>query len=66
MRRKIRTADEEMRGVFGLLLFTCVWYLILIKNILLVGFQGSILIFLVAGILIPAQAVRKLQKAIYY
>lgn len=66
MRRKIRTANETMDGVIVLLFFTWVWYTILIKNIILGGFQTSLLIFLIAGVLIPAQAVKKIQKALYY
>ncbi|MDO4311894.1 MAG: hypothetical protein Q4C52_02285 [Eubacteriales bacterium] len=66
MRRKIRTVNEEMDSVLGLILFACVWYIILIKNILTVGFHAGFLIFLIGGILPLAQAVRKVQKALYY
>ncbi len=66
MRKKIYTADEEMRGVPELVIFAAVWYFTLIQNILAGGFHSSLLIFLVGGIFVPVQAVRTVQKALYY
>lgn len=66
MRRKIRTADEEMNGAAGLLLFSIVWYAIIIKNMLANGFHSSMLILLIGGLLAPAQGIRMVQRALYF
>lgn len=66
MRRRIRTADEEMNGILFTIAFTVLWYGTLIHSILLSGFHAGLMIFLVAGIMVPAQAVRTVQKALYH
>lgn len=66
MRKKIRTADEELNGVFYTMIFVLIWYVFIIRYIIANGFHSSLLIFLIGGVLPLIQGVRTVQKALYY
>ena len=66
MRRVIRPAEEEMGGVVSTVLFSVVWYSALCGTIFRVGFQLSMLLFLVAGLLPLCQAVNIARRAFFY
>ena len=66
MRRVIRPAEEEMGGVLSTALFSAVWYCAICGTILKSGFQISLLLFLVAGLLPLCQAVNIVRRALFY
>ena len=66
MRRVIRPAEEEMGGIVSTVLFSVVWYSALCGTIFRVGFQLSMLLFLVAGLLPLCQAVNIARRAFFY
>ena len=66
MRRVIRPAEEEMGGVLWTALFSAVWYCAICGSILKSGFQISLLLFLVAGLLPLCQAVNIVRRALFY
>ena len=53
MKRKIRPAEEEISGVIPAIVFTAVWYSVLIRSIAAAGFDPFLLVFLAAGLLMP-------------
>ena len=46
MKRKIRPAEEEISGVIPAIVFTAVWYSVLIRSIAAAGFDPFLLVFL--------------------
>ncbi len=66
MRRVIRPAEEEMGGVITTVLFSVVWYSALCGTIFRGGFQITLLLFLVAGLLPLCQAVNIARRAFFY
>ena len=66
MRKKIRTADEEMRNVGYLILFSILWYSQILSSIARDGFHTTLLIFLAAGLKPLIQVFRMIQKAMYF
>lgn len=65
-RKTIRTADEELGNVWYTIMLTLIWYGGLIKSILLRGYQTSLAMFLIVGLLPFAVAVRQVQRVRYY
>lgn len=66
MKKRIRPAQEEMRGCTYTVLFMILWYGLVIRSFLTSGFEPMLLIF-VAGGLIPLLAVAKeIQRAMFY
>lgn len=66
MKRKIRTADEEMGNVLYIVLFSTLWYVSIINTIIKTGFHTSLLIFLLAGLLPLMQTAHTIRKTLYY
>lgn len=66
MKRKIRPAEEEISGVIPTFVFAAVWYSVLLRSIASAGFDPFMLIFLVAGLLMPYTAVNSLRRALFY
>lgn len=66
MRKKIRTADEEMGNIGFLIFFTVLWYSGILSGIFRDGFDTTLLLFLAVGLMVPIQAVRMIQKAVYF
>lgn len=65
-KRRIRPASEELGCHLEMILFTLVWYSILVIQILERGFEASIIVFLLAG-LIPILAMAAgIKQALYY
>lgn len=65
-KRKLYTANEEFRGVTYSVLFTCIWFAGIIRFILHSGWDGTMLLFLLAGFALMIQTGRMIQKAMYY
>lgn len=65
-KRKIHTANEEFGGVGYTLLFSLIWYTLLLRIILQNGFSSSYLIFLIAGLMPLYQGSQVIRRAIYY
>ena len=66
MKRKIRPAEEEISGVIPAIVFTAVWYSVLIRSIAAAGFDPFLLVFLAAGLLMPYTAVNNVRRALFY
>ncbi|NCC00855.1 MAG: hypothetical protein EOM34_09265 [Clostridia bacterium] len=64
--RKIRTKRESMAMVPNLLIFSVVWYILLIRNIISEKSIGMSLMFLIAGILPLFMAVQQIRRAVYF
>ena len=64
VKKKIWTAEEEMRGVPYLIIFSVVWYVLLINMIISGGFHSSLLIFFLAGVMPVYQTVRVIRTAV--
>ena len=62
MKRKIRPAEEEISGVIPAIVFTAVWYSVLIRSIAAAGFDPFLLVFLAAGLLMPYTAVNNVKQ----
>ena len=65
-RRNIRPAEEEIGTVLPVILFSAIWYGSLGSLIFRSGFEISLLLFLIAGILLPYQAVTNIRRALFY
>lgn len=65
-RRKIRPAQEEMRGTAFTVVFVLIWYASLMRGILYAGFQNTYLLFLAAGLLPVFTAVQGVRRALFY
>lgn len=66
MKRVIRPAEEEMGGVVTTLLFSVLWYSAIGSFIFQSGFQTIFLVFLIAGLMLPYQAVTSIRRALFY
>ena len=65
MRKKIHTANEEVRNIGFLIFFSVLWYSQLFGMIAAGGFHATLLIFLLAGLLPLGGAVRMVQKLVH-
>lgn len=72
-KKTIKTAQEEMTGIVPMLLFSVLWYVILIRMIVHAGIgrllnTGGIvyLLFAAAGLMPIYTAIQKVRKAMYY
>ena len=65
-RKRIRPAQEEMRGTAFTIIFVLVWYAGLMRGIAGGGFQSAYLLFLVAGLLPVFTAVQGGRRALFY
>ena len=65
-RKRIRPAQEEMRGTAFTIIFVLVWYAGLMRGIAGGGFQSAYLLFLVAGLLPVFTAVQGVRRALFY
>ena len=66
MKKIIRPAEEEISGVIPTFVFAVVWYSVVLRSIVSAGFDPFMLIFIVAGLLIPDTAVNNLRRALLY
>ena len=64
-RKRIRPAQEEMRGTAFTIIFVLVWYAGLMRGIAGGGFQSAYLLFLVAGLLPVFTAVQGVRRALF-
>ena len=64
--RRIRTKRESLSGVAFGLLFSAIWYSIILKNILAGQAMGNYIIFLIAGLLPLYTSLRQIRRAVYY
>ena len=66
MKRKIRPASEELGIQFELILVSLLWYGTLVTQIIERGFQMSIVIFLMAGLIPIVSMVEGTKRALFY
>ena len=66
MRKNIRPAEEEMGDIVTTIVFTVVWYGILLSNIAASGFDPFMLIFIIGGLLLPYTVMNNVRRALFY
>lgn len=66
MRRKIKPAEEEFGNIIYTILFSVVWYSVVLASIVSGGFSPFMMIFLVGGLILPYTAVSNMRRALFY
>lgn len=66
MKRLIRPAEEEIGNIAPTILFVILWYVSISSIIIRNGFQLSLLIFLIAGVLPLSQSINSIRRALFY
>ncbi len=66
MRKNIRPADEEIGNFIPLILFSILWYGIVLGSIAETGFSMFMLVFLVGGMLPLFTMVNSVRRALFY
>ncbi|MCD7808069.1 MAG: hypothetical protein LUH02_01905 [Erysipelotrichaceae bacterium] len=66
MHKYIRPANEEFNGITYLILFSILWYVSIVRNILANGFDSSLILFIIFGLIPVVAAIDIIRRALYY